>query len=131
MNKEKPINAFTIHINNWCCLLYVVGLIWVFPLSCFILPLTVWLLSKNDHERIDLHGKNILNFQLTWGAAILGTWLLLILLPLGRYFLFGFWLYFLVPAIITIVGIILMVIGGIAAYMGNIYLFPFSYKFIK
>jgi len=125
-------NVIEMGENSWSCLLYVTSFIWVFPMSNFVLPLMLWLLTKHKHGDIELHGKNLLNFQITWGLAVVALWLLLLFLPFNRYyFFFGFSLSVILPMIVVAIATMFIVVGGVMAYRGNMYQFPLTYQFIK
>ena len=83
MNKNRKTGM---HRNSWICLLYVTSFIWIFPASNFLLPLTVWLMTKHKGMEIDEHGKNILNFQLSWFLIGLIIWAVICFLSCSGYF---------------------------------------------
>lgn len=117
--------------NNLACLLYVISLVWVFPMSNFILPLILWLLIKHNHKDLIMHGKNLLNFQLTLSLSSLIFWALLIFSPINSYYFLGFNFSTLCLMLMILGACGFIVKGAISAYKGNMYKLPFAYSFIK
>lgn len=83
-------------------------------------PLILWLIKKEDSSYVDYHGKEALNFQISFfiygliaGALIL-VFIGVILLP-----------------IVGILHLIFMIIGTIRASEGTYYRFPLTIRFIK
>ena len=89
---------------------------WIFPLLGFALPIFMWISGKEDKE-IDQHGKNILNFMLSW---------------LFYMFLAGLLSFFLVGIPILVGLFILQVIfiikGALKANRGEYWKYPFSFQ---
>ena len=81
-------------------------------------PLVVWLMKKDSSDYLNQQGRELLNFQLT-------------------YFIYGFVSFLLVFVIIgipmlVVVGIaslIFTVIGIVKASEGQVYRFPWSFRF--
>ncbi|HEY8897603.1 MAG TPA: DUF4870 domain-containing protein [Niastella sp.] len=131
------------NVRTWsmlCHLSALLGLFW-WP-GIVIGPLIVWQIKKNELPEIDPHGKEALNFQLTFVILYFIAKIVLgiiagitfgIGLLWGSPFAFlggGFGLLTLL-AIINIVAIVLAVIAGIKANNGEPYKYPFSIKFVK
>ena len=125
------LNCCPINENSLSCLVYVLSCIWLFPLSNFILPLILWLLLKDKSPVFDQHGKNLLNFQITWGLVIFVMWLLLLICSRNIYFFLskGFGLFALM--LIVVIAAILIGIAAILAYQGKTFKYLFAYQFIK
>ncbi len=88
----------------------------------FIVPLIVWLVSKDKPEKAFLtdQSKEALNFQITLlGAYIIGTILTVILI--GVLINFAAW----------IACIVFSIIAGLAANKGEAYRYPFAIRLIK
>jgi uncharacterized protein len=131
------------NVRTWsmlCHLSALIGLFW-WP-GAVLGPLVVWQIKKNELPEVDPHGKEALNFQLTF----------LILLFIARIIIFSivgvafgigiFWgspLAFIgggfgllsILGIINLVAIVLAVIAGIKANNGESYKYPFSIKFVR
>ena len=123
-----------INSDSWSCLLYVTSFIWLFPASNFILPLMLWLLTKHKSIAIEIHGKNILNFQISWFLIGLVIWGLLcfIYCNVTLMCVFG-----TIPTYVLVFGMIVtftgifMVAAAVTAYRGTLFEFPLTYRFIK
>ena len=94
------------------------------PLFAWPLTLAMWLTNKDDYEIIDLHGKSIANFLISF--IIYNFVALFINIPLMFIFI-GFFTIYLLP----IVGLIFTIIGAIKANEGKIYKYPLTFEFIK
>ena len=89
-------------------------------LSAFIVPLVMWLVGKSDSPRVDQHGKNIMNFIITYTI----------------------WLVVGILTIVAIVGIVILSVWGIVvtvfiivasikAYNGEDWQYPLTIKFFR
>ena len=100
------------------------------PFGNIVGPLVVWLLKRAESPSVDVHGRAVLNFQISWslwfiaaglGGAVLGF------LTCGL----GWWLLAPVLFIAGIALFAISVIGAIKASSGELYRFPWTYEFIK
>ena len=131
------------NVRTWsmlCHLSALLGLFW-WP-GIVIGPLIVWQIKKNELPEIDPHGKEALNFQLTFvilyfiAKIVLG---IIAGITFGIGLLWGSPLTFLgsglgllsLLGIITLVALVLAVVAGIKANNGEPYKYPFSIKFVK
>lgn len=130
------------NVRTWsmlCHLSALLGLFW-WP-GIVIGPLLVWQIKKNELPEIDPHGKEALNFQLTF---VILYFIAKIVLGIIAGIAFGIGLFWGSPfavlsgggllsllAIINLVAIILAVVAGIKANNGEPYKYPFSIKFVK
>jgi uncharacterized Tic20 family protein len=83
-------------------------------------PLCVWLIRKDDDPEVDLHGKEALNFNLSfliWGACAGALGFLLCLA-------------WALPAAVMAVWLVLAVIGTVKAAEGVLYKYPFTIRFL-
>src|SRR5262245_33511770 len=78
----------------------------------FIAPLILWLVRKDTSAFNDDHGRETLNFSIT-------------------YMLFGFLLFwtFIVPAVLLVVGVVSLTRGAIAAGRGEYFRYPMTIRF--
>ncbi|TWH76133.1 hypothetical protein LX59_01052 [Azomonas agilis] len=83
-------------------------------------PLLLWQFKREDSSFIDYHGKESLNFQITYSLAMMLCWVL-------AWILIGFPLMLL----ISLVVLVLVVIAGMRANEGKAYRYPFCWRFIK
>ena len=99
----------------------------VVPFGNLIGPLIVWLVKRNESAGVDAHGKESLNFQISWliYATILGAlgaalWVVLI----------GF-LFFAVLAVEFVAMVILVIIASVKASNGQLYRYPLTIRLLK
>jgi hypothetical protein len=88
--------------------------------SAFIVPLVMWLVGKTDSQRVDIHGKNIMNFIITYTIwLVVGVVTIPIIVGIG---------------ILSVWGILVMVfiiIASIKSFNGEDWQYPLTIKFIK
>lgn len=94
------------------------------PVGNILGPLIIWLMKKDTMPKVNEHGKEALNFQITVSiivfACMLTFFLILpILLPI------------LVAIATGIAALILTIIATIKASNGELYRYPFSLRLIK
>ena len=99
----------------WAMLAHIGGII-----LGFIAPLVVWLIYRERSRFVDEQAKEALNFQITLFIAVVVSWLL-------TFVLIGF---ILLP-LVSIAGLILMIMAGIAANKGEAYRYPFAIRLVK
>jgi len=88
--------------------------------TCFIGPLIIWLIKKDDDPFIDQQGKEALNFQITVTiASIVGGVLSVICIGL------------LLLAAVGILDIIFVIMACVASSKGQAYRYPVSIRLIK
>ena len=88
--------------------------------TCFIGPLIVWLIKKDDDPYIDQQGKEALNFQITVTiASIAGGILSVVCIGL------------LLLAAVGILDIIFVIMACVASSKGQAYRYPVSIRLIK
>src|SRR5436190_1910178 len=99
----------------------------VCPFGNVIGPLVVWLLKRHESLGVDAHGKEALNFQISWTiyATILGS-----LTAALWVFIIG--LLFIPVLIIGFVAmVILVIIASVKASNGQLYRYPLTIRFLK
>jgi uncharacterized protein len=82
-------------------------------------PLIVWLIKKNEYPGVDVAGRSVLNFQISWTIyAIVSalSWLICIGMVLLPAVLIGWFVFF--------------IIGAVKASNGESYAFPLTIKFL-
>lgn len=87
------------------------------PLAGFIVPVLMWIVNKDENARVDRHGKNIVNFMISFViyAAVLSiTW---IGIPLA--------------IVVGIVYVVLVILATVKANNGEYWKYPFTIQFIK
>jgi uncharacterized Tic20 family protein len=88
--------------------------------TCFVGPLVIWLVKKDEHPFVDEQGKEALNFQITVAIAYIVAGLL-------SFLCIGFLLF---PAV-GVVNLIFCIMACVAANKGEHYRYPVSIRFIK
>ncbi len=97
------------------CLIYVTSFF-----TTIIGPLLIWLIKKDDSPFIDFHGKQYLNFLISYSIyGIVSAILMLILIG------------FLLAAIVGILFFIFTIVGAIRAYEGAYYRIPLTIQFFR
>jgi len=92
----------------------------VFPFLGLIVPVTMWLISKDKSQTIDAHGRVIVNW-------VISSFI---------YFIICFILFFIVIGIpmlvaLVIADIIFVILGAIKARNGEVWQYPMSIPFFK
>ena len=114
-NLEKP---WGIDLNTFCVLMHLS------PLFAWPLTLAMWMTNKDDYEIIDLHGKSLANFLISYGIYFFIS--SLISLPL-MFIVVGLFTICIIPTLYFI----FIIIGAIKANEGEIYKHPLTIEFIK
>jgi uncharacterized Tic20 family protein len=93
---------------------------YIIPCFGFIVPVILWMLNKNENARVDLTGKRIINFMLTWLVFVIVALILC-------FALIG------IPLLITlaIVQGVFVIIATIKAANGEDWKYPFTIQFLK
>jgi uncharacterized Tic20 family protein len=97
----------------------LVGLVGI-PFGNILGPLIIYMLKKDEFEFVNEQGKNVLNFQISWGIIFIIS-AILIIAVVGIFLLIGFGIAWLV----------FVIMGTIAANKGESYKYPLTYEFIK
>lgn len=88
--------------------------------TVFIGPLIIWLLKRNDSAFIDYHGKEYLNFIISYSVYSLVSVVLM-------FVLIGFFTIW----VIGILTVVFTIVAAIKAYQGQEYRIPFVFRLIK
>jgi uncharacterized Tic20 family protein len=138
--------------NNNSMLIHLSALAkYVVPLGSILLPLILWQTTRKDSEYVDHHGKEAVNFNLSFLIYnVISVFLLLgsiggtlfsaikaeqlgndadiagILFSTG-----GFVTAIVILSIIGIVKLILMIVAAVNANQGVLYRYPLTIRFIK
>ncbi len=108
-------------VNQWNMLIHLsqlVGLL--FPLASIIAPLILWQMKKDEDPRIDQHGKEVINWEISLCIYAVVSGLLCFIL-----------IGFLFVAILALMYLIFAVIGGIKANNGEFWKYPMTIRFLK
>lgn len=93
---------------------------YIIPFAGFILPVIMWMINKDRSVNIDLHGKNIINFMISWIIYAVVSGILCVIL-------IGFVMLIAVAAM----QIIFIILAAIKASNGEYWKYPLSIEFIK
>ncbi|HSH09692.1 MAG TPA: DUF4870 domain-containing protein [Oceanipulchritudo sp.] len=100
--------------NVMCHISLVLGL-------CLILPLIIYLVTKNDRESpIPVHAKEALNFHITLMLLMLIS-AILVFVYIGALLLF----------VLGVASVVLSIVGAVKASRDEVYRYPFTIRFVK
>ena len=92
--------------------------------TCFIGPLIIWLVKKDQSEFINDQGKEALNWQIT----LIGGWVVTMIVSFIP--ILGLVGCILGPAIFVL-NLVFCILGGLAANKGERYRYPVALRLIK
>ena len=115
IQQEQPSEEVGKEARMWAMLCHLLGLF-----TCFIAPLIIWLIKKDEEPFVDSQGKEALNFQITVAIAMIVSSLLC-------FACIGF---VLVPAV-GIVDLIFCIVASVKANSGEAYRYPVSIRFVR
>jgi hypothetical protein len=140
--KNETNNAFLIHISAFAG--------YFFPLGGVIAPLVFWQIKKDESEVLDQHGKEAVNFNLSFllytfilGLAFIPLFISSIFRNIGHLdhmhdnfhfdfpHIFGFFGGISLIAILGVFRFVLIILASIKANQGEFYKYPLTIKFIK
>ncbi len=116
---QQPPQEITKEARMWAMWCHLLGLF-----TCFIGPLIIWLIKKDENAFIDNQGKEALNFQITVAIAFAVAF---ILTPVLVFICIGF---ALVPAVL-IADLVFCIVASVKSNNGEAYRYPVSVRFIK
>src|SRR3954465_9378118 len=107
------------------------GYLGMIPFGNIVAPLIVWLLKRNDSLGVDAHGKESLNFHISWtlywivslfvAGALCFVLIGLLLLPV----------VFVAGAVGWVTMLILTIIAAVKASNGQLYRYPLTIRLLK
>ncbi|MEQ3499647.1 DUF4870 domain-containing protein [Tenacibaculum sp. SSH1-16] len=140
-HNNQNTNAFLIHISAFAG--------YLFPLGSIITPLILWQTLKERIPFLDEHGKEAVNFNISYSLYIFILGLSFIPFFFGRIFngfdgididfggyhghggLFGIFGFASVVSIVALIKVALIIIAAMKANKGEMYKYPLTIKFIK
>lgn len=118
---STELNSKTEETRQWAVLLHLSTLLgFVLPVLGFIVPIIIWQWKKSELPGIDAHGKIVANAivsYIIWGAIAVPLCLLLI----------GFFLLW----VLGILAVVFPIIAALKARDGELWDYPFCFKFFK
>lgn len=113
---KKPL--FDLEENTYLMLMHLsqlAGL--VVPLIGFIIPVVLWLTNKDVNEKVNINGRNILNFMISYTIYAVILCITIIGIPLA--------------VILGIVYVVFVIVASIKANNGESWKYPMTIEFIK
>jgi uncharacterized Tic20 family protein len=121
--QPQPVPAGTMRPDeerNWSVAAHVSALLTLAGIPSVIGPLVVWLMKKDSSPSVDAHGKEAVNFNLSF-----------ILYGIVSFFLIFVLVGFLILPIVLITWFVLVIVGTLNASRGEFYRYPLTIRFIK
>ena len=113
---SKPL--FGLEENTYLMLMHVSQLLGLLiPLAGFVAPVLMWVINKDINANVDLHGKNILNFTISYliYSAVLA--ITIIGIPL--------------LVVLGIIYLVFVILAAVKANNGEYWRYPFIIQFFK
>lgn len=126
---NQPTEAY----RNWTVLVHLSGLLNILsgiPLAGVVAVIVLWQMKNKESAFVDEHGREAANFQIT--LAVAGV-VLIVAGVILTVITFGLALLLIIPAWIGMVILLLIgcIRGALAASRGEMYRYPFTYRFLK
>ncbi|HTN68992.1 MAG TPA: DUF4870 domain-containing protein [Dysgonamonadaceae bacterium] len=90
---------------------------WIIPLVGIVIPIIMWTTNKDTNAEVDRHGKNILNFTISYAIYSVALFVIIIGIPL--------------LIVLFIIYAIAVIIAAVKASNGEFWQYPLTIKFIK
>ncbi|MDD2475974.1 MAG: DUF4870 domain-containing protein [Dysgonamonadaceae bacterium] len=90
---------------------------WLIPFVGIVIPILMWTTNKDRSDEVDKHGKNILNFNISYAIYSIALLIIIIGIP------------FII--ILLVIYAIAVIIASIKANDGKYWEYPLTIKFIK
>ena len=116
---QKPLLG--LEENNYLMLMHLSQFAgWVVPFLGYAIPIILWMINKDNNANVDRHGKNIINFTISFFIYI-GISSILVIVLIG------------IPILIVlgIICMIFIIMATVKAANGEEYKYPFTIEFIK
>jgi uncharacterized Tic20 family protein len=105
----------------WAMFLHLSQLLgFLVPFAGLVAPILIWQLKKAEMPELDVHGKNVVNWLISYMIYIVVSVVLIV----------AFVGFFLIPVVI-ITGAVFAVIGGVKANNGEVWEYPLAIRFIS
>jgi uncharacterized Tic20 family protein len=124
-----PASASGSSTRAWevlCHLSAIAGLLG-FPLGNILGPLIIWLVKKDASPGVDAHGKESLNFHISWTIY---AFVVAAVAAVLTFVLIGIFIWPLL-AIGWVAMIVLVIIGSVKASNGELYRYPLTIRFLN
>lgn len=92
----------------------------IIPFGNILGPLVIWLIKREQMPEVDIHGKAVLNFQISLAIYfIIAAFTIIILIG------------FVLAPLVALFGLIMTIIGAVKASQGELFKYPLSIPFLK
>ncbi len=117
----KPHSDLAKRENDWAMFTHLSGLVGFLGIPSFLGPLILWLIKKDEFNRVDTAGKEALNFHLTM--------LIFELLSIPLLFVFGLGILSLIA--VSVLTLVFTIVAAVSTNRGEDYVYPISFRMIK
>lgn len=121
LDNDPNFRPWNMEIHSFCMLMHLsqfAGMI--IPMAGIVLPIIMWTTNKAKSPLIDQHGKNILNWMISFFIYIIIS-SILILLIVGIFALIA----------LCVMWFVFIIMGAVKANNKEIYTYPLSIQFLK
>ena len=121
LDNDPDFRPWNMELSSYCMLMHLsqfAGII--VPFGGIALPIIMWATNKDKSSIIDQHGKNILNWMISFYIYV-SISAILILLIVGIFALIA----------LGVIAVIFAIIGAIKANNNEIFNYPLTITFIK
>ena len=121
LDNDPNFRPWNMEIHSFCMLMHLsqfAGMI--IPMAGIVLPIIMWTTNKDKSQLIDQHGKNILNWMISFFIYIIIS-SILILLIVGIFALIA----------LCVMWFVFIIMGAVKANNKEIYKYPLSIQFLK
>ena len=114
--KKEVLIAILLNISALCYFLFIV--------LGIIVPMAVWIFTKDRYSKVDEVGRRLLNFQICWCLLIFYVFAMMFLLPTFR--IDGM----LAVQLLYIINVCFIIFNSIRSYLGKEMFYP-AVRFIR
>lgn len=107
-------------VRNWAMLAHLSAFAGALVMIALVGPLVVWLIKREEHPFIDHHGKEALNFNITFLIALIVSALLMLV-----------FIGFLLLPVVAVAWIVLTIIAAVKASNGEGYRYPLTLRLVQ
>lgn len=113
---KKPLFGLT--ENTYLMLMHLSQFAgFILPIAGFVAPIFMWITNKDNSSKVDLHGKNIINFMISYAIYAAVLCITIIGIPLA--------------IILGILYLLFVILACVKANNGEYWKYPLSIQFIK
>lgn len=106
--------------RNWAMVAHLSALVMFLGIPAPLGPLVVWLIKKDQDPYVDFHGKEALNFNISFFLyGVISAVLILVIIGIFLSILVG------------IAWLVLVILGSVRASSGDMYRYPLTIRFVS